>query len=344
MKKLYKQFNELNIGVDLEPMEISEMEIVSVKRAVLKQKKKKHLPKNLSAAAAIIIVSVLALGFTFPAFATKMPLIGNLYEYFKHDNKEYIFGDYKAHSKDIGVTKESSGISVTVTDAVYDKDTITIAYKIQSKKDLGKEPVLEGTPSLGDDDYRVTSTRYITKKISNKEYAGLYIVFLHGTPSDKVHVQWDGHSILSYGIKPINGDWPFQFTLTALKGQTHMYKGLLSKNKDIEVELWKMSTTPISTNLYFSEKIGDKWMKQWKKENWEFISIRYAISDNIGNKYNTLVGNSAIPESIDSRISTSVINKKATSITIIPKVTIIKNQNEPNEVFTLKPIKVPVNK
>ena len=143
LKKLFQQFNNLNIDTDLQPMEVSDFEKEKVKRTVMRGKRKNHLPRNLSVAAAFLVASSITLSVAFPTFAAKLPIVGNIFELF-NDNERYVFEKYDTHATDIGVTKESNGISVTVTDAVYDGENITIAYTMESEKDLGERPVLEG--------------------------------------------------------------------------------------------------------------------------------------------------------------------------------------------------------
>ena len=43
------------------------------------------------------------------------------------------------------MTKESNGIKVTINDAVFDGETVTITYSIESDKDLGEDPIILDT-------------------------------------------------------------------------------------------------------------------------------------------------------------------------------------------------------
>lgn len=58
MKKLYKQFNDLNLDINIEPMEVSTVEKERVKRNVMMVKKKRHFIKNFIVAATFLLRSV----------------------------------------------------------------------------------------------------------------------------------------------------------------------------------------------------------------------------------------------------------------------------------------------
>ncbi|CAM3260196.1 DUF4179 domain-containing protein [Filibacter tadaridae] len=352
MKRLYSEFNNLNIDTDLQPMEVSEFEKEKVKRTVMRAKRKNHLPRNLSVAVVFLVASSITLSVAFPTFAAKLPIVGNVFELFNDDEK-YVFEEHDTYATDIGVTKESNGVSVTVTDAVYDGENITIAYTMESEKDLGQRPVLDGKLDANEfqDIYKDSgySPNYITKKVSDNEYAGLFIYqLIEGPKPDEIHVTWDGDNVVNLvdADNPLPGDWSFQLTLQALEGKTKELSetGIHSKENGIDVALTKMTETPVSTTLYLSEQVD---VRKAAMENveWRGVVIDYLVTDDLGNEYNAIhykdTGHSTDFKQdhvSDPRITTTVFNKEATSVTITPIVNIYKMVNDDG---TLESVKEP---
>jgi hypothetical protein len=63
-----------------------------------------------------------------------LPIIGNIFEFFSNESKSYVFDEYNQYSTEIGTTKESNGVEITITNAVYDGESVTIAYTMRSEK------------------------------------------------------------------------------------------------------------------------------------------------------------------------------------------------------------------
>lgn len=356
MKKLYQQFNELNIDIEVEPMHVDEVERKRIKNAVLMKKKKSSLAGKLSTsvilAASVAIISI-TLNMTNPVLAAKLPIIGNIFELFQKENKAYVFDEYNEYSTEIGTTKESSGIEITITNAVYDKESVTIAYTMKSEVDLGEKPYLDGPSLIEELDYGYIQGGLITEKIGDKEYAGLYITdLMSGVKPEKIHFRWDGNAVHSDKLKkPIEGDWSFAFTLDALESKERRLKNYHSQDGGMETVLYKMVSTPISTTFYFTEKV-DEHLDQWKEENWETVMFRYQVKDNLGNEYNVLP-NGGYGDSkfyMNSRITTSTIDKKASFLTITPVVEIFRIVNDDGvmelvkEPYPIEPIKLDLKK
>ncbi|MFJ7935408.1 DUF4179 domain-containing protein [Sporosarcina sp. NPDC096371] len=341
MKKLYQQFNDLNIDTDIQPVDVSDFEKEKVKRAVMKGRKKNYFPKSISVAAAFLVASSITLGLAFPTFAAKLPIVGNVFELFNDDEK-YVFEKYDLQSTDIGVTKESNGISVTVTNAVYDGENIAIAYTIESEKDLGERPVLDGKLNTVEfqDLYKDNGydQNYITKKVSDHEYAGLFVYqLIKGPKPDEINVTWDGDNILNLANveNTFPGDWSFQLTLNILESKTQDFfqTGIHSEANGVDVKLTKMTETPVSTTLYFSE-IVDERLATLEDSEWRGVLIDYIVTDNLGNDYN-IIHYENTGHSTDfkqdhvsyPRLTTSLFHEDATSVTITPIVNIYKTKN-----------------
>jgi hypothetical protein len=345
MKKLYKQFNDLKIDEDIQAMPVSELEKARVKKTVMKRKNKKHLSRNIAVAAVIFVASTISLSAAYPSFAFQLPLIGNVFSYFTEQNKA--FEKYNAYSTDIGKTKESNGISVTITKAVYDRESIAIAYLIESEKNLGGFPTFSGQPTVAEYKNLHHSSSVGVKKISKNQYAGLYVINLKDSmPIDKINVNWDvdaiqnlhNNEISTLGIPNLKvpGDWSFDFSLHALETDSILFSDISTQKQGVEVKLNKITTTPISSVLYLSH-----YADQAIRKNSEHVGLTYLITDNLGNKYEEIPAGITDFDaySRDSRIATEAFDKEATSITITPEVRLSISPDK-IKTFKMKPIKV----
>lgn len=78
----------------------------------------------------------------------KLPVLHNIFNLFEDNVKEYIFNNYDRYTTKLDLVQESNGVRITLTDAVYDGENITIAYIIDSAHDLGEEPLIYSEPYL----------------------------------------------------------------------------------------------------------------------------------------------------------------------------------------------------
>lgn len=336
MKKVYKQFNQLNIDTELEPMEISEFEMARIKQRVLKRRKRKQIPKIAGMAAALLLAANITAGIAFPAYAEKIPFLSNVFERFNDENK-YMFKGYEEFATDIGVTKESNGISITVTDAVYDGENVTIAYTMTSEKDLGTRPALDG-PFIIEEvkeryKYGGYSTNYLAQKVDEHEYAGLFVYQLvKGSKPEELHISWNGNTVMDFDrvSTAYEGDWDFQFHLKTLKSKTTKLSddGLLLQEEGFEINMSKMVETPVTTTLYLTEKVlHDQF--QPPIENWHGIEVEYKVADNLGNEYTAITDHGvAVEKELNNlgqtRLMMNAIHKDASSLIITPYVSVLK--------------------
>lgn len=345
-------------------MEVSDLEKERVKKNLIKNKKKRYISRNFSVAAALLVASSITFSFAFPTIAAKLPIMGDIFELFNND-EEYVFEKHNTYSTEIGISEESNEIDVTVTDAVYDGENITIAYTIKSEHDLGARPILDGNLVADEfeDEYEYSgyAENYIIEKISEKEYAVVYIYeLIKGPKPDKIHITWQGDTIIDLNnvSNTFQGDWSFQFSLNALESETQKFTGgsIITEEDSIEILVTKMTETPISTTLYLSEGVDIRLIAE-EDEELRVVQIEYTVFDNLGNKYNTIhyrdIGHSTdFPKTRHSypRLTTTNFHEKATSLTITPIINIYKKKENDTllelvkEPYTIEPIHMPLNK
>ena len=369
MKKVYKQLNHLKIDTELEPMEVNDLEMTRIKQRVFKKRGRKRIPKIVGFAAAIVFAVNVAASVTFPAYAEKIPFLSSVFQLFNDENK-YVFEDYEGFATDIAVTKESNGISITITDAVYDGENVTVAYTMTSEKELGTRPSLEGEFIIEELKKRYEnkgySTRSIVERISEHEYAGLFVYqLIQGSKPKEVHVSWNGNAVIDLNnvSTAYEGDWNFQFHLKTLESKTTKLAdaGLLLQEDGIEINMSKMVTTPVSTTLYMTERVLHNQF-QPPIDDWHGVHIEYKVVDNIGNEYKTIpyygIGvQKELNNLSQPRLMMNKIHKDATLLTITPYVSVLKlgmpsaTENgsiapieEMGEPYSIGPIEVPLSK
>lgn len=361
MKNLYKQLDKLKTDTDMQPMDVSELEKARIKQNVLRNKKKTHRPKVASAAVAVVAASCISFGVAFPTLAAKLPIVGSLFESFVDDNS-YVFDKFADYTSDIGITKESNGIQITVTDAVYDGENITIAYTMTSDQDLGERPILEGklhAEEFGDAyEHFGFAPKEMGKKISDTEYAGLLVYGLvDGPKPEEIHVTWDGTRIVNLNNVNNNhsGEWSFQFNLNALESTSVNFanSNITSEAAGIQVNLQKITETPVSTTIYLSELV-DLPTVSMEESEWRGAQIEYDIIDDLGNEYNAIhyvdIGHSTDFKGrlSNPRITTTQFHPEATTIYVTPIVNVYKMINSEGDLelvkepYSIKPLLIPL--
>ncbi len=368
---IFKDLNDIKLDVEAyEEIPLSEVE---QKRLIIRTHKKikstkaktfKRKKRFIAAFASISAISLITLNIAFPTFAEKLPTLTNIFEFFT-DNERNIFDNFSEHATSIGLTQENNGISITVTDAVYDKENITIAYKIKSEQDLGERPVLLGdiiVDEFGNQyEHSGYSKNYLVKKIDNHEYAVLYVYeLISGSKPETINISWQGDNVrnLNNVSQFVDGHWEFEFSLQALENSVMNFKShnIHSLDPGIKISLVEMTQSPISTTIQLAEKVDERLISQ-EQEELSLVLIEYLVSDDLGNNYNIIhyrdTGHSTDfnPNHISApRITTNLINNDASFITITPIVNVYKVSNSQGHLeqivkpYEIEPILVPLNK
>ncbi|WP_042144568.1 DUF4179 domain-containing protein [Paucisalibacillus sp. EB02] len=355
-----KYFQEIYEQIDVPKEDVQNSIRNGIKRAEFSSKKKKRSLRGIAVAAILLVTTITMLSFSFPSFAEKLPIIGTIFELFQDDEKRYIFDEYESHSTYLNMTEESNGVSITLTEAVYDGENITIAFKMESEHDLGEEPFIEwDTPQTIST--AMFSGSQLIKKIDENKYAGILMFnFEKGHRPDTFDFTWEAYKIGTFDkeidqtqlINTIEGNWLFDLTLDNIGSQSQEFDNLLSTGDGMEIELKNITRTPISTSFYTKEKVS-KNLKEWEEENWSAVIFDYELKDNLGNEY-TVVTNGSYGNHqyvMNGRFMTTNIAEEAKSIIITPIATPWKQVDEPGrkygtgiapakEPFKLNPIEV----
>ena len=341
MKEIYKRFSALKIDPKIDPMHVEKEEKDKVKSLKLKKRRNRHFIRNTVVAAALLSLSLITFSIAFPAIAAQMPIISSMFSLFQGQSQ--VVNDYAPYTSEIGMTKESNGVKVTVTDAVYDGETVSIAYTMDSNTDLGWHPELNGLFTVkeqGEDAY--TPVRYMTERIEGYKYAGVFLAYLmSGEKPETINVEWQGNAIRNTKDKRIlkEGEWSFEFELQAIDHETVDLVGIEIEDQGFQVNVDKITNTPVSNVIYLAHDTD-----QALREKWNYVSLDFKISDNLGNEYDVLpnIGYGVGTHAMTWRIMTQAFDPNATSITITPEAYVFNDPQKDMETLTLKAIEVPL--
>ncbi len=134
-----------------------------------------------------------------PIICLKLPLLGSVFELFAED-EESTYQEYNQNAVELGMMKESNGVTPTMTEGVYDGENIILAFLLSSEEDLGKVPFIEWDmdPFVNEHLSRnnLLGGSQIIEKLDANTYAGLLVFNLSGqSPSETIHFRWVGHRI-----------------------------------------------------------------------------------------------------------------------------------------------------
>ncbi|MBU8879000.1 DUF4179 domain-containing protein [Bacillus sp. FJAT-29790] len=285
MKDIYELLNDIDIDIDgneFVEMEVSEFENTKVKKALkksLNQKKKVNSwKKNVAAAVIIAGLSATTFGLTFPAYAGNIPIIGDIFRFIDNGSTG-LYDDYKAYSSAINMTKESKGIKVTINDAIFDGETISLTYSLESDQDLGDDPLL--LDFLNIKGANGTTGRSTISRVDKNNYVGLITASSFNLINkDAVNVKWRIEEItIPEKQIEIKGNWNFAFSLKATENNTQLTDRSAVHN-GVQVNIGKISVTPMSFIVYFDQMVSKE-----VRDKWHGVDVDIEIKDDLGNIY-----------------------------------------------------------
>lgn len=232
-----------------------------------KKKKKRNFKRIISVAAMLMIVAFI--GVNVMAYSQgKDNIFTFLLEKFN------IGQEYEENAQNIGITVESNGTKITITDAAMTDELLILGYQIQTNQSLtnkiflnGDRRILKGKNQEIAINYLSLSERenkQIVEKVSEKEYR-IYEIYEIGNIkdlSDEVKVKIELSDIQTYQVDPyqyqvenrISGKWNFEINLgknQSLKQEEYQIENTKIKlsNLDANLEIINLKITDLASVL-----------------------------------------------------------------------------------------------
>ncbi|WP_017473081.1 DUF4179 domain-containing protein [Amphibacillus jilinensis] len=322
MGNLYKVFNDLKLDDQFQKQTISESEAKRIKYHVLNQLSNKKNNNKLYLVALIttlFIASNIIFALVNPTVARNIPIVGDVFSWFASDDIELI-GDRVDYLTAIDLTDSSNGITVTVTDALYDGERISVAYDIKTDRDLGEYLYVNFLEVEGNKDLLSYSPSFV-HKVADNQYVGLETVELAiEDPADSIQVwvrgqeiSWlkavetDMHDVKE--LETIEGNWSLSFRLGLIDNEKIEINQQVVNDEFIDIQFKDMIMTPISSYFSFSHTINLTRLRE--QIDFHDFYVNYQVIDDLGNSYypshhqeghvyaNMTVTTAAFPEDID---------------------------------------------
>lgn len=240
--------------------------------AVNRIEKRKFNIKKIASICSIFIIGTLVLGMSMPTYASNIPIIGNIFKIFYYKGYE----NYDKYASDLNITKESSGLKITVNKVVYDGLELSIFYTVESEKKMENTPKFDeaelkingkGTTFSGSgggkyiDDkrtfvgarqYSIGGKNITPKELQEKNEYGGYIEV-----PDKFILSININKIEYTRENYVKGNWNFDIPVSNEKVNGKVNE----KNCDIDLShivngyhINKIITTPINTAIQGTSK------------------------------------------------------------------------------------------
>lgn len=296
MKNIYEMLNGIRIDSS-DVLETTDDEKEKYKRWVKAKisKRKWRKWKNLTLTAAIafgvLFTSLTALSFT--TLAEEIPLLNSIFNLF---SKERPYESFPEKAETLNLVATDNDVTITLNQAVFDGQMFFITFTIDSEKDLGERPWLEGKIDVNSGKKYLRSYHREIKKIGEHQYAGLLAghILQSRKENDPIELSWNITSIFpefeeENVVRKVDGRWNFAFSLSPMDTVTQMVTPPSRKNvvfydlirkEGVLIEISSITYTPVSFLINYTEFVAkDKW------DEWDFIITRLIVRDDLGNEY-----------------------------------------------------------
>ncbi|GKU24147.1 DUF4179 domain-containing protein [Clostridium folliculivorans] len=227
-----------------------------------KRKKSRKLAKRTAVAAAVTLVAFTGLSAAFPAYARNIPVVNSVFQFLS--DKNMIDKEYVKYSSDLNLSKTSNGTTVTINSIAYDGIDLSIAYTVESEKELKFSPyMLEKDFKING---KVTSfgSGGTGKLINKNTYVGVdsFHVSNDYLPEEQRKFILGGDVVIpdnftmDLSIKEFSdgtkGQWDFKFkvSLDQIKGKVKSVKTSIDLSKLVpNLKINEVIFTPMNTVL-----------------------------------------------------------------------------------------------
>lgn len=230
-----------------------------IKKASHEKKQKKN--KNIKNIIAASISAIIILGVVNPTLASKIPIIGNVFEMIEEN---ILFPTkYSQYATSVDQTVESNGISVTLKEVVCDGYKLYVTYLVENEKPFKWTYTEEQYDNIDikqlDTVEEYSRVSFTDKELPTWEFAGIYGKFI----DEKTFVGMHTYDLESFGVD-IPDKFDFEVKITSFMTQkqgrkipfipdTKTYNGNWSFKVPVEVD--KSSDKKVDINESLSNGV-----------------------------------------------------------------------------------------
>jgi len=338
---------------------LNDMEKKQMKEIILEQGfvdrensgvKKSSLKKQWMIAAAALMIGIPIFGFTFPAIAQHIPIIGGIFERDDLHGQERLVG-ISEHATMIGERQYADGFYITLMETFFDGEHIYLTYLIESDWEFAREGgvifdvvAFEGIELFIDGVPSSVLNFSMSAYPGNDTYSQIMIVSLRSgwdiTDENYVEVAFNISQLLGpnlddydLAIAPFDqvvaeGPWSFRFPVEITESSMVLVDETL-EGEGIEVTINRLTVSPAGLTVHFS---------YLSEPDRGMVHIEWYVTDNLGNVLNHIT--SGVYS--DNHLATgdwmvALPREEATQITITPIVDFFGYNNH-NDGIRLTPI------
>ena len=298
------KYNEINI-----PDNLDERIDEGVKNANLEKIKNNRRKRNRAIGTiAASLVAVTTLGIANPALASKLPIVGGVFESIE---KNINFpGNYSQYATSVNETAYSNGVGITLSEILCDGQSLYVTYIVESEKPF--KYTSWGDSGLMDMNQLITSEAYnkvdfTDEELDNSGFAGLegnfinentfvgvqkyHLSSLKSEIPDQFTFQTKIELIENYGVNASDissykwGTWAFKVPVTVDK---NLRKTIDLNKQDIESDTVKVNSITITpfdmiVDLNYKEGYWTDYRTVIYDENGEILQFSQSTADEDNN-------------------------------------------------------------
>lgn len=298
------KYNEINI-----PDNLDERIDEGVKNANLEKIKNNRRKRNMAIGTiAASLVAVTTLGIANPALASKLPIVGGVFESIE---KNINFpGNYSQYATSVNETAYSNGVGITLSEILCDGQSLYVTYIVESEKPF--KYTSWGDSGLMDMNQLITSEAYnkvdfTDEELDNSGFAGLegnfinentfvgvqkyHLSSLKSEIPDQFTFQTKIELIKNYGVNASDissykwGTWAFKVPVTVDK---NLRKTIDLNKQDIESDTVKVNSITITpfdmiVDLNYKEGYWTDYRTVIYDENGEILQFSQSTADEDNN-------------------------------------------------------------
>lgn len=298
------KYNEINI-----PDNLDERIDEGVKNANLEKIKNNRRKRNMAIGTiAASLVAVTTLGIANPALASKLPIVGGVFESIE---KNINFpGNYSQYATSVNETAYSNGVGITLSEILCDGQSLYVTYIVESEKPF--KYTSWGDSGLMDMNQLITSEAYnkvdfTDEELDNSGFAGLegnfinentfvgvqkyHLSSLKSEIPDQFTFQTKIKLIENYGANASDissykwGTWAFKVPVTVDK---NLRKTIDLNKQDIESDTVKVNSITITpfdmiVDLNYKEGYWTDYTTVIYDENGEILQFSQSTADEDNN-------------------------------------------------------------